>query len=30
VLPDSDLDGDEPAPSALRPDELARWLATRG
>lgn len=30
ALPDSPLDDDEPAPSALRPDQLARWLESRG
>jgi hypothetical protein len=30
ALPEPPLDDDEPAPSALRPDQLARWLQTRG
>ncbi|HEY3819333.1 MAG TPA: hypothetical protein VGL81_19325 [Polyangiaceae bacterium] len=29
-LPDASPDDDEPAPSALRPDQLARWLEARG
>jgi hypothetical protein len=30
ALPEPALDDDEPAPSALRPDQLARWLQARG
>jgi hypothetical protein len=30
ALPEPPLDEDDPAPAALRPDQLARWLEARG
>ena len=30
ALPEPQADDDDPAPAALRPDELARWLHGRG
>ncbi len=30
ALPEAFVDDDEPAPAALRPDQLARWLESRG